>query len=147
MDEPCLYRLPSHAMRDRSSADFCGGDSSSPGAEPELAAPPSGASPANLDSLIEKARAQYPGQVPLFLGWYSDEPIVYVNLGPTPDTAPAGMRTALFDAYTGAPVAAPQFNEGMLYFIGRMHTDMVAGLPVNDFLGGKGGRFTNALIS
>src|SRR3546814_4955528 len=63
------------------------------GAEPELAAPPSGASPANLDSLIEKARAQYPGQVPLFLGWYSDEPIVYVNLGPTPDTAPAGMRT------------------------------------------------------
>src|SRR3546814_6458383 len=36
-----------------------------PGAEPELAAPPSGASPANLDSLIEKARAQYPGQVPL----------------------------------------------------------------------------------
>src|SRR3546814_15132227 len=85
-----------------------------PGAEPELAAPPSGASPANLDSLIEKARAQYPGQVPLFLGWYSDEPIVYVNLGPTPDTAPAGMRTALFDAYTGAPVAAPQFNEGLL---------------------------------
>src|SRR3546814_16221469 len=47
------------------------------GAEPELAAAPSGAEPANLDSLIEKARAQYPGQVPLFLGWYSDEPIVY----------------------------------------------------------------------
>src|SRR3546814_13507988 len=55
-----------------------------PGAEPELAATPSGASPANLDSLIEKARAQYPGQVPLFLGWYSAEPLVYVNLGPTP---------------------------------------------------------------
>src|SRR3546814_1458630 len=36
------------------------------GAEPELAAAPSGAEPANLDSLIEKARAQYPGQVPLF---------------------------------------------------------------------------------
>src|SRR3546814_14577294 len=83
-----------------------------PGAEPELAAPPSGASPANLDSLIEKARAQYPGQVPLFLGWYSAEPIVYVNLGPTPDTAPAGMRTALFDAYTGAQVSSEERGVG-----------------------------------
>src|SRR3546814_10973351 len=92
-----------------------------PGAEPELAAPPSGASPANLDSLIEKARAQYPGQVPLFLGWSSDEPIVYVNLGPTPDTEPAGMRTAYFYPYNGAPVASPQFHEGLLDFSGRPH--------------------------
>src|SRR3546814_13898898 len=85
-----------------------------PGAEPELAAPPSGASPANLDSLIEKARAQYPGQVPMFHGWYSDEPIVYAILGPTPDPAPAGLRTASFDAYTAAPVAASSLTEGLL---------------------------------
>src|SRR3546814_18786875 len=104
-----------------------------PGAEPELAAPPSGASPANLDSLIEKARAQSPGQVPLFLGWYSDEPIVYVNLGPTPDTAPAGMRTPLFDAYKGAPVAAPQLPRGLLYFNDRLHTNMMVGLPGTTF--------------
>src|SRR3546814_7876949 len=118
-----------------------------PGAEPELAAPPSGASPANLDSLIEKARAQYPGQVPLFLGWYSDEPIVYVHLGPTPDTAPAGMRPALFDASTGAPFAAPQFHEGLLSFIGRLHTDMLAGLPGKLFLGVMGVLFTIAIFS
>src|SRR3546814_20677784 len=55
------------------------------GAEPELAAPPSGASPAHLDSLLEKARAQYPGQMPPKIGreslrkrqFQSDRPLVF----------------------------------------------------------------------
>src|SRR3546814_2418397 len=59
------------------------------GAEPELTAPAPGAVPANLDSLIAKAKAEYPGEMPLFLGWYPDEPIVYVNLGPSADTPPS----------------------------------------------------------
>src|SRR3546814_6306468 len=58
-----------------------------------------------------------------------DEPIVYVNLGPSADTPPSGMHTALFDAYSGVLVPAPQFNEGVLYWITRLHTDMLAGLP------------------
>src|SRR3546814_1636219 len=55
------------------------------GAGPERTAPAPGAVPANLDSLIAKAKAEYPGEMPLFLGWYPDEPIVYVNLGPSAD--------------------------------------------------------------
>jgi uncharacterized iron-regulated membrane protein len=117
------------------------------GAEPELSAPPAGARPADLDMLVARARAEYPGMVPLFLGWYADEPIVYVNLGPTADTPPAGMRTALFDAYSGALVPAPQFNEGLLYIVGRLHTDMFAGLPGKLFLGGMGVLFTLAIVS
>src|SRR3546814_20454650 len=57
------------------------------------------------------------------------------------------MRTALFDAYTGAPVAAPQFNEGLLYFTGRLHTDMLAGLPGKLILGVMGVLFTISIIS
>src|SRR3546814_19533687 len=57
------------------------------------------------------------------------------------------MRTALFDAYTGAPVAAPQFNEGLLYLIGRLHTDMLAGLPGKLFLAVMCILFTIAIIS
>lgn len=117
------------------------------GAEPELSAPPPGAQPANLDRLIEEAKAQYPGNRPLFLGWYPDEPIVYVNLGPTADTPPAEMKTALFDAYTGTAVPAPQFNEGVMFFILRLHTDMFAGLPGKLFLGAMGLLFAIATIS
>ncbi len=117
------------------------------GAEPELAPPPAGAMPVNLDLLIEKAKAQYPGERPLFLGWYDDQPIVYVNLGPTPDTPPAGMHTALFNAYTGAPVPAPQFNDGVMFFLLQLHTDMFGGLPGKLFLGAMGVLFSVALIS
>jgi uncharacterized iron-regulated membrane protein len=117
------------------------------GAEPKVAAPRPDAVPANLDTLIEKAKAQYPGEVPLFLGWFPDAPIVYVNLGPRPDTPPSGMHTALFDAYSGAAVPAPQFNEGLLYWIGRLHVDMLAGLPGKLFLGVMGVLFGVAIVS
>ena len=117
------------------------------GAEPELAPPPVDAAPVNLDTLIEKAKARYPGEQPLFLGWYPDHPIVYVNLGPTADTPPPGMHTALFDAYTGAAVEAPQFNEGIMFFITRLHTDLFAGLPGKLFLGVMGALFAVTVIS
>lgn len=117
------------------------------GAEPEFSLPAPGATPANLDTLIEKARAQYPGQVPLFLGWYPGEPIVYVNLGPEPSTPPPGMKTVLFDAFTGEAVPAPQFNEGLLYFITRLHTDMFAGVAGKLFLGCMGMLFAIAIVS
>src|SRR3546814_10338541 len=84
--------------------------------------------------------------MPLFLGWYPDEPIVYVNLGPSADTPPSGMHTALFDAYSGVLVPAPQFNEGVLYWITRLHTDMLAGLPGKLFLG-RSEEHTSALQS
>src|SRR3546814_19501843 len=98
------------------------------GAEPELTAPAPGAVPANLDSLIAKAKAEYPGEMPLFLGWYPDEPIVYVNLGPSEATPPSGMLTPLFVASSGVLVPAPQFTEGVPYWIPRLHPDMLAGL-------------------
>jgi uncharacterized iron-regulated membrane protein len=117
------------------------------GAEPELSVRPADAGPVNLDLLIDRARARYPGEQPLFLGWYQDEPIVYVNLGPRADTLPAGMHTVLFDAYTGAVVPAPQFNEGVMFFITRLHTDLFAGLPGKLLLGSMGLMFAVAVVS
>src|SRR3546814_14046109 len=76
-----------------------------------------------------------------------DEPIVYVNLGPSADTPPSGMHTALSDAYSGVLVPAPQFNEGVLYWITRLHTDMLAGLPGKLFLGVMGVLFAIAIVS
>jgi uncharacterized iron-regulated membrane protein len=117
------------------------------GAEPTVAPPPAGAAPANLDVLIERAKALYPGEVPLFLGWDPHQPTVYVNLGPTPDTPPPRMHTALFHAYTGEVVPAPQFNEGVMYVLVRLHTDMLLGLPGRLFLGAMGVLFAAAIVS
>jgi uncharacterized iron-regulated membrane protein len=117
------------------------------GAEPEVSAPAPGARPVNLDTLVAKAQATYPGTRPLFVGWYEGASIVYVNLGPSADTPPARMKTALFDAYSGAPVAAPQFNEGVMYFILRLHTDMFAGLPGKLFLGAMGVLLAVSIVS
>lgn len=117
------------------------------GAEPEVTAAPPNARPVNLDTLIDQAKAIYPGNQPLFLGWYEGASIVYVNLGPRADTPPAGMKTALFNAYTGAQVPAPQFNEGVMYFILRLHTDMFAGLPGKLLLGLMGLLLAASLVS
>src|SRR3546814_2540360 len=69
------------------------------GAEPELTAPAPGAVPANLDSLIAKAKAEYPGEMPLFLGWYPDEPIVYVNLGPRSEEHTSQLQSLMRNSY------------------------------------------------
>lgn len=117
------------------------------GAEAEVAPPAPGAAPANLDSFIDKAVALYPGDVPLFLGWDPDHPTVYVNTGARPDTPPAEMHTAIFHAYTGEQIQAPQFNEGVMYFIFQLHTELVGGLPGKLFLGFMGLLFAVAIVS
>lgn len=117
------------------------------GAEPEVSTPAPGSRPVSLDTLIEKAKAEYPGNQPLFTGWHEDGAIVYVNLGPRADTPPAGMKTAMFDAYSGALAPAPQFNDGVMFLLQRLHTDMLMGLPGKLFLGFMGLLFVASMIS
>ncbi|WP_101926335.1 MULTISPECIES: PepSY-associated TM helix domain-containing protein [Luteimonas] len=117
------------------------------GAEPEVDAPAPGAQPMDLDALLRIATAQQPGEQPLFLGWYPDEPLVYVNTGPTADTPPARMHTVVMHAYTGAIADVPQFNEGVMWLIYRLHTDVFAGLPGTLFLGLMTLLFAAAIVS
>lgn len=117
------------------------------GAEAEVAAPAPGAKPADLDIFIDKALALYPDDVPLFLGWDPDHPTVYVNTGARPDTPPTQMHTAVFHAYSGEQIPAPQFNEGVMYAIFLLHTEMFAGLPGKLFLGLMGLLFAIAIVS
>jgi uncharacterized iron-regulated membrane protein len=117
------------------------------GAEPEVAAPLPGAKLANLDGLVAKAIAQYPGDVPLFLGWDDHAPAIYVNTGARPDVAPDKMHTVVFHAYTGEILPAPPFNEGVMYFLYRLHVDLFVGLPATLFLGVMTLLFVLAIVS
>lgn len=113
----------------------------------ELAQPAAGQKPANLDTLLAKALAKHPGDVPLFFGWDDHEPAVYVNSGARPDTLPAEMNTTVMHAYTGEIVDVPSFNEGVMYFIFRLHTDVFLGLGATLFMGAMTLLFVAAIVS
>lgn len=117
------------------------------GADPEVAPAAPRAQPANVDALVRKALAQYPGDVPLFFGWDDHSPSVYVNTGARPDTPPPEMHTAVLHAYTGEVLPAAQFNEGVMYFLYRLHTDVFVGLPGMLFLGAMALLFVVAIVS
>ena len=117
------------------------------GAEVEPPPPPAGAQPANVDALVAQALAKYPGDVPLFFGWDTHTHGVYVNTGAVPSTPPPQMNTVVMDGYTGQDLEAPQFNEGIMYMILRLHTDLYAGLPGYLLLGVMAILFIVATIS
>ncbi|MCC7635113.1 PepSY-associated TM helix domain-containing protein [Stenotrophomonas rhizophila] len=115
--------------------------------EPEVAAAPADAVPRDLDAQVRTALAQYPGDVPLFVGWDPDAPTVYVNTGARPDTPPQQMHTALLHAVSGEVLPAAQFNQGVMYFLYRLHTDLFLGLPGMSFMGAMGLLFAAAIVS
>jgi uncharacterized iron-regulated membrane protein len=117
------------------------------GAEPELAPVASGTPRANVDVLIERALERYPGDVPLFFGWDEHSPSVYVNTGARPDTPPPEMHTVVLHEYSGEVLPAAQFNEGVMYFLYRLHTDVFAGLGGTLFLGAMALLFAVAIVS
>src|SRR3546814_13913882 len=82
----------------------------STGGMEEVPAAPAGATPVKLARFIERSLEQYPGDVPLFLGWDPDHPIVYVNTGSRPATPPAEMHTSVFQSFPGEQIPVPQFN-------------------------------------
>jgi len=115
--------------------------------EPEVATTVADATPRDLDAQVRTALATSPGDVPLFVGWDPDAPTVYVNTGARADTPPPQMRTALLHATTGEVLPAAQFNEGVMYFLYRLHTDLFLGLPGMLFMGAMGLLFAAAIIS
>ena len=117
------------------------------GADPEVAPAPAGAVPRDLDAQVQTALQQYPGNVPLFVGWDPDAPTMYVNTGPRTDTPPQHMQTVLLNTISGEQVPAPQFNEGVMYFLYRLHTDVFLGLPGMLFMGVMGLLFVAAIVS
>lgn len=117
------------------------------GGEPELPAV-TAARPHSVDHLVASALAARPDDVPLYVSWEEDEPrITYVTTGPRADASDDEMHVATFDAATGASIPAPQFNEGVMWVLYRLHTDLYAGLPGLLFMGLMGLLLVVAMVS
>ena len=77
-----------------------------------------------LDALL--GRALRPGEVPLYLSFDADRPVVNITTGPSPGAPPAVMRFQSFDRRTGA-VLPPAGGGAVMAWLLRLHTDLLLG--------------------
>ncbi|MGK9066995.1 PepSY-associated TM helix domain-containing protein [Stutzerimonas chloritidismutans] len=118
------------------------------GDEIEAPAMPEGAPRAPVDQVAAQAVAAYPGLVPLYFFAEEDEPdLWYVKLDTRVDTDESESTLILSDARTGGVLGAPNFDEGFMSVMYRLHVDLYAGLPGKLFLGLMGLLLMIAIIS
>ena len=98
-----------------------------------------------LDTVMERALAARPGEVPLFMAFANDSPLTTVTTGPRPDTA--AMTLNLLNRATGEPIARGGAAGGVTAVLLQLHTDMFLGLAGMLFLGAMGVLFVAALVS
>ena len=99
----------------------------------------------SLDEVLATALAREPGDVPAFMSFDEDRPVVNVTSRPA-----AGPATAFhfqpIDQTTGE-AAPPVAGHPLLEFLLQLHTDMFLGLPGMLFLGAMGLLLVAAIVS
>lgn len=119
------------------------------GGPPPLAGPASSSNAPGLlplDAMLARALAERPDEVPLYMAFDNESPLLTVTTGPAPDAPEPEMTLLLFDRTNGRLVAPPG-DEGFTEFLLQLHTDMFLGLPGMLFLGAMGVLFVAALVS
>ncbi|RAK52749.1 PepSY-associated TM helix domain-containing protein [Phenylobacterium deserti] len=98
------------------------------------------------DQILQIALDKRPGEVPLFMSFDTERPVVNVTTGPRADAPGSEMHFASFDRTSGELVP-PVAGGGAMDFILELHTDMFLGLPGMLFLGAMGVLFAVAVVS
>lgn len=114
--------------------------------EASLPGAPSARAGQPLDVMLGKALAERPGEVPLFMAFSQDSPLLTVTTGPRPDAGVKEMTLLFLDRSTGTSLG-PVPGGGVLDFILKLHTDLLLGLPGMLFLGTIGLTFVLSLVS
>jgi len=99
-----------------------------------------------LDTMVAKALEARPGEVPLFMAFDNESPLLTVTTGPSPEAPADRMTIQLFNRSTGMP-AGTAGEGGVMDVILQLHTDMFLGLFGMLFLGAMGLLFVVALVS
>ena len=99
-----------------------------------------------LDTLLARALAARPGEVPLFMAFDNDTSLTTITTGPRPDAAAGEMTLQVWDRATGR-AAGVEREEGVMPFLLQLHTDMFLGLKGELFLAAMGLLFVVALVS
>lgn len=116
----------------------------------EIEAPvmPDSAPRASIDAVAAAATQAFPGLVPLYFFAEDDAPdLWYVKLDTRVDTDETASRLILVDARTTEVLGEPEFGEGFMSLMYRLHVDMYAGLPGKWFLGAMGLLLVVSIVS
>ena len=100
-----------------------------------------------LDEILDTALENRPGEVPIFMSFDIDRPVVNVTSGPSADAPGSAMHFASFDLTSGNLVPPADNGESVMEFIFQLHTDMFLGLPGMLFLGFMGILFALSVVS
>lgn len=99
----------------------------------------------SLDEVLATALSRHPGDVPAFMSFDIDRPVVNVTSA-APDAAPGVYNFQPIDQTSG-DAAAPVAGHPVLEFLLQLHTDLFLGLPGMLFLGLMGLLFVAAVVS
>tara|TARA_R110002049_G_scaffold120791_5_gene275416 strand:+ start:891 stop:2039 length:1149 start_codon:yes stop_codon:yes gene_type:complete len=118
------------------------------GNEVEMPQLPAGSPHVSLDRVVTAAETHHPGLVPLYLFAGDDEPDLWLaKMDTRVDTDERLARFAYVDARSGEILGEPNFGEGFMSVMYRLHVDLYAGLPGKLFLGAMGLLLLVALVS
>lgn len=118
------------------------------GNEVEMPQLPAGTPHVSLDRIVAAAEGHHPTLVPLYLFAGDDEPDLWLaKLDTRVDTDERLARFAYVDARNAQVLGEPNFGEGFMSVMYRLHVDLYAGLPGKLFLGAMGLLLLVALVS
>ena len=101
----------------------------------------------SLDEVLDIALDSRPGEVPIFMSFDIDRPVVNVTTGPSADAPGSAMHFASYDLTSGNLVPPADNGESVMEFLLQLHTDMFLGLPGMLFLGFMGLLFAASVVS
>ncbi len=108
---------------------------------------PADAPRVDLDRVLATARARFPAKVGMFVSQEpGDDTVWFVTMGDTP-TAASGLKQVAVDARTGAALAEPGIDSGVMGAVHSLHVDLFAGQAGKLFLGFMGLLMLVAVVS
>ncbi|OZI79012.1 PepSY-associated TM helix domain-containing protein [Bordetella genomosp. 2] len=110
---------------------------------------PAGTPNASLDRIAQAALERRPGEVIRYMFWEQDEhpDITYVSMASAIDAPPEENNAVIVDSRSAQVLDEPKTDEGFMYVMLKLHTDMFAGLPGMLFLGFMGLLMVVAIVS
>ncbi len=103
---------------------------------------------ASLDKRAEEALKQYPKKVIRFVYWDEHEPnTTTFSLSDSISAPPDNFTTVIADDHTAEVLDEPKIQEGFMYIMLKLHTDMFMGIGGKLFLGLMGLLFVAAIVS
>ncbi len=108
---------------------------------------PADAPQVSLDRVMRVAKARFPAKNGMFVSQEpGDERVWFVTMSDTPTSSTDLVQVAV-DARTGAALAEPKIDHGVMAVIHELHVDLFAGLAGKLFLGFMGLLMLVAIVS